>query len=114
MSSELINLFLDQFNDPIIQQKNVMKEFYNLILQDIGSNCVNIIYDFSNINKVLSFKYCYYNNITGLLENYSITSYNLSNFELINDLYIFENMHVIFIMTKEMYEKILNSSNNLN
>ena len=119
MSSELINLLIDQYKKyeitRCIQIAKNIKEFYKLIQQDL---------EISNVNIVIGYRYSYH--LSALLI-YSIYISEFDNLITIsteigfkknlytlksNNLYICDVKHAKIIMTKEMYEKILNSLNN--
>jgi len=117
MSSDLINLIITEYekyktNNCEQSEKNI-EEYFNLLQQDLNSIDVFIIY--KHIYDIRVQPYLY--SISFSTFNYGIEIHtrplvNLNKYELVNDVYIYKYEDFINIMTKEMYEKILNSLNN--
>ena len=116
MSSDLVNLIIEEYekyktNNCEQYEKNI-KEFYKLIKQDLENSYIFIIYDYKYCEDVIKL-YCIDIDIDGYnIYVSTIYSVNLTEYILYsNNLYIHKSYLNTFIMTKEMYEKILNDSN---
>jgi hypothetical protein len=117
MSSDLINLIITEYEKykttKCDQAEKNIKEYFNLIQQDLDSIDVFIIY--KQIYDSRAQPYLYSISFSSVLWGIEISGrplVNLNKYELVNDVYIYRDEDFINIMTKEMYEKILNSLNN--
>ena len=120
MSSDLINLLIEEYEQYKItncgQAEKNIKEFYKLIQQDLESSYVDIIYSYQYWGDSIYLEGVYVDKLDGRIKIINYLTRCLNKYKLINGLYIYneKNINTPMIMTKEMYEKILNSSNNLN
>jgi hypothetical protein len=122
MSSDLVNLYIQQYeqylNETDIASKDNFKklnsEIYSIILQDMMEmskpNIIYLVYGYQIVDKyiLLNFVYPKQNKVDSMMIHitFFISKYKLNE---INNTYIDDEYYRKVIMSKEMYEKILNS-----
>jgi hypothetical protein len=115
MSSDLINLFIEEYEQYKItncdQAEKNIKEFYKLIQQDLEIKCINIVYSYQYWSDSIYLECVYVDKLDGRIKNIIYLTRYLNKYKLINDLYIYDEgmPESLNIMSKEMYKKIITS-----
>ena len=115
MSSDLINLFIEEYEqykiNNCIQLENKLRECYKMIQQDLEIKRINIVYDYRYLSDLIKLISVYIDDFDGKIKNTISIVFRLNKYKLTNDLYIYDEgmPESLNIMSKEMYKKITTS-----